>query len=232
LSEGARDPADLQEFLRRDMAAIKDMSNTLRHSRQPGGAASETNGGSILTVAQTDLSRLVAVRLAHQTKRAANSVKTHVNSQDTTVGPPAQTDRQRLCAQMAEVVRRAGSGLERGAQWRSGTAPGTRSLAETLVLTGNSANAEAVAKERVTAVCNLQLPDESDASSHENMQARVTRADHFNKGNINFSQYLADGLVGDGENPAPPLHVPLKAGDWAFIYWDGSIYVGRGIFQP
>ena len=53
---------------------------------------------------------------------------------------------------------------------------------------------------------------------------------HFNKGNINFSQYLADGLVGDGTSPATPPRVPLKAGDWAFVYWNESIYVGKGIF--
>jgi len=68
-----------------------------------------------------------------------------------------------------------------------------------------------------------------DVLSHENTQARATRAEHFNKGNINLSRYLSDGLVGNGTSSATPPRVPLKAGDWAFVYWNTSIYVGRGI---
>ena len=59
---------------------------------------------------------------------------------------------------MAEAVRRAGTGLERDARWKSRTAPGTRGPEETLLLTGNSANAEVVAKERVNAVRDFRLP--------------------------------------------------------------------------
>ena len=55
---------------------------------------------------------------------------------------------------MTEVVRRTGTGLERGMWWRSGTAPGTRSPEEVLTLTENSANAELAAKERVNTVSN------------------------------------------------------------------------------
>jgi len=106
------------------------------------------------TLAQSDLSGLVTVRQAHQTKRAANGVKTHAAPQDATSHQPpnSQTDRQKLCAKMVEVIHRAGSGLERGARWKSGTAPGTRGPEEALALTGNSANAGVVAKERVTTV--------------------------------------------------------------------------------
>ena len=95
-------------------------------------------------------------------------VKTHANPQDvkTSDQPQEQTDRQRLHAQMAEVIRRAGSGLERGVRWKSGTAPGTRSLAEVSTLTGNSVNAEVVAKERVNTVHCLHLPDEELAILH------------------------------------------------------------------
>jgi hypothetical protein len=57
-----------------------------------------------------------------------------------------RSDRQRLHAQMAEVVRRAGTSVERNTRWRSQTAPGTRGPDELLHLTGNSANAEVVAK--------------------------------------------------------------------------------------
>jgi len=66
---------------------------------------------------------------------------------------------------MAEVVRRAGSGLERDARWRSGAAPGTRSAAEMLGLTGNSANAEVAVKERVNIVCNSCSLDEGSTVS-------------------------------------------------------------------
>lgn len=134
---------------------IKGVCDALRASTQIQGAAGEANAGSVLMVARTNLSQLVAVRLAHQTKRASKSVKTRANPQDATTAIPVQTDRQRLQAQMAETVRRAGSGLERDARWKFGTAPGTRSPAEILALTGNSANAEVAAKERVNTVRNL-----------------------------------------------------------------------------
>ena len=127
---------------------------------QAQDTTSETDTDSILAVAQTNLSQLVAVRLAHQTKRASKSIKTRANPQDAKTGPPVQTDRQKLHAQMAEVVRRAGSGLERDARWRSRTAPGTKGPVEMLTLTGNSANAEVVAKERVRMVCNSYPPGE------------------------------------------------------------------------
>lgn len=229
LSEGGN-AADPKESLRRDAATIKDARNTLKASTQTQGTASETDANSILTVVQADLSQLVAVRLAHQTKRAAKSVKTRANPPDATLKPPVQTDRQRLCAQMTEVVRRAGSGLERDARWRSGAAPGTRSAAEMLGLTGNSANGEVAAKERVNIVRNSCSLDEGSTISQKRAQARATRAEHFNKGGINFSRYLADGLVGDGKSPATPPRIPLKPGDWAFVYCDEKIYAARGIF--
>jgi len=228
LSKGGN-ATDPEEFLRHDAAKIKDAHNTLKASTQTQGAASETDANSILAVAQADLSLLVTVRLAHQTKRAAKSVKTRANPQDVTPKPPVQTDRQRLCAQMAEVVRRAGSGLERDARWRSGTAPGTRGAAEMLGLTGNSANAEVAAKERVNTVRNSHSLDRGPAISQNLAQARAMRAERFNKGGINFSRYLTDGLVGDGKSPATPPRIPLKPGAWAFVYWDEKIFAARGI---
>jgi hypothetical protein len=144
-----------------------DIYNTLESSGLVGDTSKQRNStpSSILTVAQRDVSQLIAVRLAHQTKRAAKSVKTRSNPQDSTAKPTGQTERQRLFAQMAEVVRRAGTGLERDARWRSGTTPGTRGPDEVLLLTGNSANAEIVAKERVNTVCESHsLGDETTVS--------------------------------------------------------------------
>ena len=63
------------------------------------------------------------------------------------------------------------------------------------------------------------------------MQARVTRAEHFNGSGINLSRHLTDGLVGDGRGSANPPRLPLKAGVWAFVYWDGGIYAGQGAFN-
>ena len=91
-------------------------------------------------------------------------------------------------------------------------------------LTGNSANAEVVAKERVNTVRCLNLL--KDLQPYIDSQAGATRAQQFNGGGINFSWYLTDGLVGDG---SVPPRLPLKAGDWAFVYWNGGIYVGQGI---
>ena len=125
---------------------------------------------------------------------------------------------------MTDLVRRTGTGLERDVRWKSGTAPGTGSLADVSALTGNSANAGVVAKERVNTVRCLNLL--KDLQPYIDSQAGATRAQQFNGGGINFSWYLTDGLVGDGSNPPRLL---LKAGDWAFVYWNGGIYVGQGI---
>ena len=57
----------------------------------------------------------------------------------------------------------------------------------------------------------------------------MARAEHFNKGDINLSRYLVDGLVGDGMHSATPARLPLKPNDWAFVYWDGAVYVAKGI---
>ena len=96
-------------------------------------------------------------------------------------------------------------------------------------LTSNSANAEVIAKEQVNTVCHLHLLDEGPATLHSLTQAGATRTQHFNGGGINFSQYLTDGLVGDGRGMFNLPRLLLKAGDWAFIYWNGRIYVGQGI---
>lgn len=235
LGEGSS-VGESEEFIRCDAATIQDARNilkTITQNKDTTGDDTETDTSFLSTVAQSDLSWLVAVRQAHQTKRAANSVKTRSNPQDaTSYQPREQTDRQRLCAQMTEVIRRAGSGLERDARWKSGTAPGTRGPEEVSTLTGNSANAEVVAKERVSAVCHLRLLDERITISYQLTQTRAMRALHFNGGGINLSRYLADGLVGDGRSSVNPLRLPLEAGDWAFVYQNGEIYAGQGTPIP
>ena len=121
----------------------------------------------LLTTAQSDLLQLVTTRRTHQTKRAANSVKMHASPQDSTSPQPAErTDHQSLCSQMAELIHRTGTGLEWGAQWKSGTAPGTRTAMEVQGLTGNSANAEVVAKEWLNTVRHYPGPSSSRTSSH------------------------------------------------------------------
>ena len=151
-----------EEFIRRDTATIQNTHDSLKTPIQNKGTTNDTETDTPLLsmVVQSDLLRLVAVRQTHQTKRAAKSVKTHANPQDATpYQPPVQTDRQRLCAQMVEIVHRAGSGLERDVRWKSGTAPGTRGPEEVLTLTRNSANAEVSAKEQVNTVHYLHLLD-------------------------------------------------------------------------
>ena len=167
MSEGAGgNPTDPQDFLLHDAAAIKTICDTLRIPTETPGLMAETNAYSVLKVARTDLSQLVTVRLAHQTKRAGKSVKTRSDPQDTISAlPPAPTDHKRLRVQISEVLRRAGSGLERDARWRSKTAPGTRSPAEMLGLTGNSANAEVAAKGWVNTVRDFHLSDKGGTVS-------------------------------------------------------------------
>ena len=223
--------AEHEKFLRCDAATITGVIDALRFSQPDQGTRGQCSDttGTILTVAQRNLSQLVAVRLIHQMKRAAGSTKTRSNPQDLTPGTPDQTDQQRLYAQIAEVVRRAGTGLERDARWRSRTAPGTRGPDETLLLTGNSANAEIAAKERVYSVRGHCLLDGGPTTSQNLIQARATRAEHFNKGNINLSRYLVDGLVGDGKGSMTPCRLPLKPNDWGFVFWDGGVYLVKGI---
>lgn len=150
--------AEHEELLRRDAAVIQDIRNTLK-SLKPTQHITEQQKetGSIVAVSRRDLSQLVAVRRAHQTKRAARSTKTRSNPHDTILENTNESDHQQLHSQMVEVVNRVGTGLERSARWRSGTAPGTRSAEETLALAGNSANAEYVAKERVNKVHGSHL---------------------------------------------------------------------------
>jgi protein-tyrosine-phosphatase len=124
LSE-AGSTAEREESLRHDAATIWDTLNSSVPANRPTSQLNEEND-SVLTVTRRNLSQLVAVCLAHQTKHAAKSVKTRSDPQDSTPKPTGLSDRQRLCAQMAEVVRRAGTGLERDARWKTGTAPGTR----------------------------------------------------------------------------------------------------------
>jgi hypothetical protein len=151
LGEGS-DTREHEEVIHRDAATIQDMRNLLTTTGKNRGVFKDNTelkaASLLLTIAQLDLSWLIIVHQAHQTKRAANSVKTRANPQDVTLDQPlGQTDHQRLCAQMADVIRRAGSGLERDTRWKSGTAPGTRSSMEVQTLTGNSANAELAAKQ-------------------------------------------------------------------------------------
>ena len=99
------------------------------------------------------LLQLVQIRRVHQTKRAEKSTQPNAGgSSEGPEQPTAGSQRRKICMQMADVIRRAGSGLERGLRWKSGTAPGTKDLTESLLLKGNSANAELAAGECVKTV--------------------------------------------------------------------------------
>ena len=98
------------------------------------------------------LERLVELRFSHQTQRAVNSVRSRGESKtqgprDTQVTTTTAAKQQKLCVQMADVIRRSGTGLERSTRWKS--APGTMDASEVSGLSGNSANAEIVARDRV-----------------------------------------------------------------------------------
>ena len=75
---------------------------------------------------------------------------------------------------MADVIRRSGTGIERGIRWKSGNAPGTRDVVEASQLSGNSANAELAAKQRVNAVCR-SLPLPPSVASDSNQTYRLLR---------------------------------------------------------
>jgi hypothetical protein len=96
-----------------------------------------------------DPSQLVQIRRTHQTKRATKSVRPGAKGSEE---PTAGSQRRKICMQMADVIRRTGTGLERGSRWKSGGAPGTKDPTEVSLLKGNSANAELAAGERVKLV--------------------------------------------------------------------------------
>jgi len=73
------------------------------------------------------------------------------------------------------------------------------------------------------------IPSETTViSSHVDLQMRAMRAHHFNGSGITLSRYLTDELVGDGKSSVNPPRLPLKTGDWAFVYWSEKIYTGQG----
>lgn len=150
-----------------------------------------------------DRSQLVQIRRVHQTKRAAKSVWPGTGTEDRKEpeGPTAGSQRRNICMQIAEVIRRTGIGLERGLRWKLGVAPETKDSAELSALSGNSANAELAAGERV----------------------KVVRIRFY------LQKYLDDGLVGKEPVCAGDAkRLPLTKGTWAFVFTDGRVYVGEG----
>ena len=138
------------------MTAVKSARSTLKNAPS---TSTESRLATLIEDGQQDLSQLATIRAAHQTRRAAKSTRTYNTQADNSTLPVPSTTSQRhqICSQMADVIRRSGTGLERNTRWTSGSAPGTKDPAEVLQLTGNSANAELAAKERVSAVC-VSLP--------------------------------------------------------------------------
>ena len=117
--------------------------------------ASSTSTGFETTPAleggQPDISQFATIRRVHQTRRAAKSTRSSKASEP--LAPSSVlSQRHKVCTQMADVIRRSSTGVERGVRWKSGSAPGTKDSSEVLQLSGNSANAELAAKERVNAV--------------------------------------------------------------------------------
>jgi len=97
------------------------------------------------------LDRLVELHFLHQTRRAANSVRSRgkpktQKPQDTQpTETSAMAKRRKLCVQMADVIQRSGTGLERCTRWR--LAPGAMDSSEVSKLNRNSGNTEVVAKD-------------------------------------------------------------------------------------
>ena len=118
--------------------------------KKANGAAAKTftpfKAGSM------DPLQLVQIRRVHQTRRAAKSTRPGVEGCEEHKAPTAGSERHKICMQMADVIRRAGTGLERGLRWKSGSAPGTKDPKEVSTLNGNSANAELAAGGRVKEV--------------------------------------------------------------------------------
>ena len=146
-------PGNEEQSKIKDTRAIKSARSALEEV-SPGNTGYEA---AELKDGQQVIPLLVAIRRVHQTRRAAKSTKAGRASAPPAPGPTA-SQRHQICSQMADVIRRSGTGTERNARWKSGNAPGTRDSAEVSQLGGNSANAELAAKERVKTVGNLTSP--------------------------------------------------------------------------
>lgn len=217
---------DERVLWRADAAAIQEAQCAVT-------AVSARRSGPAVSVPATlvgcdSVERLVELRLLHQTQRTAKSVRSRGESRATTAQDTGFTEtstmakRRELCKQMADVIRRVGSGVERCARWK--LAPGTLDSFETSQLSGNAANAEVVARDRVDMVSCSPFPFLYLPVEFSPMQAMRLRRSFFTP-TINFSRYLADGLVGsEGQN-----HSTLKSGSWAFVFSEGAVYVGEGI---
>lgn len=109
-------------------------------------------GSTPFKAGTVDPSQLVEIRRRHQTKRAERSVRPSAEDCKEAEKTTAASQRHKICMQMADVIRRTGTGLERGLRWKSGGAPGARDPIEVSLLKGNSANAELAARERTKTV--------------------------------------------------------------------------------
>ena len=83
---------ECQESIRRSDASV--ILDTLKMSARAEKSRAANNVQNtprlLLTTTQSDLSQLVTTRRTHQTKRAANSVKTHASPQDSISPQPAE----------------------------------------------------------------------------------------------------------------------------------------------
>ncbi|KAI0825548.1 hypothetical protein BC629DRAFT_1586451 [Irpex lacteus] len=169
----------------------------------------------------TDFSSLIALRLAHQTKYAAKSVrtksKTLAGAEDFTVpgselvetptGPKSKTPsaRQELKTKLDEISRRYAlsdrgptSGLTRQAHWN------------TTPLTGNSANAALASGQRAVAVIQRR--------------ARI-----YEKYRLPRLDTLSTGLVGNATNQ--PGHDELQRGSLCLVVVKNELFIGKVITQ-
>lgn len=220
-------PDDEEQLRAKDAKAIELTRSTLKNTSLTSGGFQTT---ILLEGEQQDISQLTTIRAAHQTRRATRSTKAGKTPPNDLALPTSSTlsQRHQICSQMADVIRRSGTGIERNVRWKSGSAPGTKGTAEVSQLSGNSANAELAAKERVTAVRSCSpiycfLPDPCRYT-----QAAGLRARFFNNKSVHLSRYLVDGLVGNNVESTPP-RLPLTAGCWGVVYSDERIFLGEGM---
>ena len=105
-----------------------------------------------------DLSTLVSIRRAHETKRAKKSVRTNTRdgsadeANTKTQGAKEPSLRHKILREMNQVLReeqdqRKTTGVNQAATWKN-SAPGGQALDDSAALTGNSANAELAAGQR------------------------------------------------------------------------------------
>ena len=182
----------------------------------------ETSQPSSLNTSNLDFSILVELRRTHQTRYAAEGVRTRDAIE---ADRPEESVRHKLMRELNALLRQEGScapgtGQDRKLRWLEPTQRGTGSTPESqpiLVPTGNSANAAVVTQSRVKKVTSqrhLFLPVLTSVQALEYRRERLSRA------RVPLLNLLASARVSSLS--------PIVVGRFAWVLLDNQVVLAQG----